>query len=81
LTVAEETIKILKIRDIAANGRDASRRSPSQRRPVRLAPPGDKHVGALGDEAFCGRQPMPLLPPVTTAIFPSSLPIAGSFSA
>jgi hypothetical protein len=39
----------------------------------RLAASGDEDVGALGDEPLWAlARPMPLLPPVMTATFPSS---------
>jgi hypothetical protein len=33
-----------------------------------LVAAGDKHIGALFSESLGGRGPMPLLPPITTAI-------------
>ncbi len=73
LDLSKEPIQIRELRDISLDTGNISSRSPSLRRPV----PGSrrpvmKTKAPSLTNSFAVAKPMPLLPPVISAIFPSS---------
>jgi len=74
----EQTIDIAELRDVSLDPGDVFPDFFQRRGEFAVTATGDENVRILAYERFAVASPMPLLPPVTSAIFPSSLPIRSS---
>jgi len=75
----KQPIQIAKVRHVSLYARDISADLPYRRSQLRIAAPSYEDVRASLTNSFAVARPMPLLPPVMSAIFPSSLAMYFSF--
>ena len=78
LDLREEPIQVGHLRNVSLNADHGAPDLIYGSRQFWFATTGDKNMRAFVYEPFCRRQTYPLVPPVTNAIFPSSLPIISS---
>src|SRR3989442_5321818 len=78
LDVCEEPIKIAEVRHVALETADISSDLLYRRRQLRITAARDKTYAPSFTNSFDVARPMPLLPPVMSAVLPSSLPMTFS---
>jgi hypothetical protein len=76
----EQPVEVGEVRDVALNSRHASADRRFGFVQFRLPARGDEDVRAFFDNLFAVARPIPLLPPVTTATFPSTFGIFDPFA-
>ncbi len=72
LDLCVKPVEIGKNRRVRADSSDVGTNGFNRRIEFRLTASGDIDVGAFRDKLLAVARPMPVLPPVTSAIFPSS---------